>query len=277
MVAQRLQQRIRSRGGAGPVEPWGVVVSKVKQLRQRGGSRLAVSALLATSLVATLAVVPIALSTSAATASTTTCSGPPVKGGNLVYARQAGPVTLNPFFPTNGNGDIFADTLLYQGLVMPDPTGKTQNIVPAVASSWTEAANGMSYTFHIRPGIKFSNGSPVTAADVVFSLNYFANPKLDETAVLSSGFKSATAINASTVLMKLSAPTPGLIYNMSIFDAFIVPKALVMKEGTKFWNNPVGTGPFKLSKWIRGSSITFVRNPYYWQSGTPYLNSVTYQ
>ena len=56
--------------------------------------------------------------TSTATASQAACSAAPVKGGNLVYARQAGPVTLNPFFPTNGNGDIFADTLLYQGLVI---------------------------------------------------------------------------------------------------------------------------------------------------------------
>lgn len=186
-------------------------------------------------------------------------------------------MTLNPFYPTNGNGDIFADTLLYQGLVMPDPTGKTQNIVPAVASSWTVSSNGLTYTFHLRPGIKFSNGQPVTAADVVFSLDYFANPKLDETAVLSGGFKSATAVNNSTVVMQLSQPTPGIIYNMSIFDAFIVPKNLVEKEGSAFWNNPVGTGPFKLSKWVRGSSITFVRNPYYWQKGLPHLNTVTYQ
>ena len=129
-------------------------------------------------MVAGLGIVPLT-ATSPASALSTTCSGAPVKGGSLVYARQAGPVTLNPFFPTNGNGDIFADTLLYQGLVhMPDPTGKTQNIVPSPwRAGWTEASNGMSYTFHIRPGIKFSNGSPVTAADVVFSLNYFANPK----------------------------------------------------------------------------------------------------
>jgi peptide/nickel transport system substrate-binding protein len=78
-------------------------------------------------------------------------------------------------------------------------------------------------------------------------------------------------------VMQLSAPTPGILYNMSIFDAFIVPKALVTMEGAAFWNNPVGTGPFKLSKWVRGSSITFVRNPYYWQAGLPYLNRVTYQ
>ena len=199
-----------------------------------------------------------------------------MKGGSLVYARQTGPLTLNTFFPTNGNGDIFADTLLYPGLSMPDPKGATQNVVPAVASSWTESKDGLSYTFHLRPGIKFSNGQPVTAADVVFSLNYFANPKLDETAVLSSGYKNSVVVNASTVQMNLTTPTPGILYNMSIFDAFIVPKALVQKEGKKFWDNPVGTGPFKLSSWIRGSSITFVRNPYYWESGLPYLNKVTY-
>jgi len=206
------------------------------------------------------------------------CSLKPVTGGSLVYARQTGPLTLNPFYPTNGNGDIFADTLLYQGLVQPDPTGKTDNVVPAVASSWTISKNGLVYTFHIRKGIKFSNGQLVTAADVVYSLDYFANAKLDETAILSAGFKGAVATNNSTVVMTLSTPTPGILYNMSIFDAFIVPKALVEKEGVKFFDsNPVGTGPFKLSSWTRGSSITFVRNPYYWQPGLPYLNKVTYE
>jgi peptide/nickel transport system substrate-binding protein len=204
------------------------------------------------------------------------CQGTPVKGGSLTYARQAGPLTLNPFYPINGNGDIFADTLLFQGLVMPDPTGKTDNVVPGVASSWSVSSNGLTYTFHIRPGIKFSNGQAVTAADVVFSLEYFANPKLDETAVLATGFKSAVAVNASTVQMNLTEPTPGILYNISIFDGMIVPKNLYQKEGKKFWNDPVGTGPFKFSSWTRGSSITFVRNPYYWQPGMPYLNKVTY-
>lgn len=231
----------------------------------------------AVATIAALGVVPLSASASTGINTSAACKGTPVKGGKLVYARQAGPVTLNPFYPTNGNGDIFADTLLYQGLVMPDPTGATQNIVPAVASSWAVSSDGLTYTFHIRPGIKFSNGQAVTAADVVFSLDYFANPKLDETAVLSGGFKSASAVNSSTVKMTLSQPTPGILYNMSIFDAFIVPKNLVTKEGSSFWNHPVGTGPFMLSKWVRGSSISFVRNPHYWQPGLPYLNSVTYQ
>lgn len=228
-------------------------------------------------MVAALSSIPAGSSTNTSGINTSAaCAKTPVKGGSLVYARQTGPLTLNPFYPTNGNGDIFADTLLYQGLVMPDPKGATQNVVPAVASSWTESKNGLSYTFHIRPGIKFSNGQAVTAADVVYSLDYFANPKLDETAVLASGFKNAVALNSSTVQMNLTTPTPGILYNMSIFDGFIVPKNLAQKGGIKFFNNPVGTGPFKLSSWIRGSSITFVRNPYYWEPGRPYLNKVTY-
>lgn len=224
-----------------------------------------------------LGVVPISASASGGVNTSAKCKGTPVKGGSLTYARQTGPVTLNNFYPTNGNGDIFADTLLYQGLVQPDPKGTTQNVVPAVAKSWSVSANGLTYTFNLRPGIKFSNGTPVTAADVVFSLNYFANPKLDETAVLAGGFKSASVVNASTVKMTLSAATPGILYNMSIFDAFIVPQALVTKQGKAFWNNPVGTGPFKLSKWVRGSYITFVRNKFYWEPGLPYLDKVTYQ
>ena len=77
--------------------------------------------------------------------------------------------------------------------------------------------------------------------------------------------------------MKLTAPTPGLIYNMSIFDAFIVPKSLVTKEGSKFWNNPVGTGPFKLSKWVRGSVDHLREEPLLLAAGSAYLNTVTYQ
>jgi peptide/nickel transport system substrate-binding protein len=204
------------------------------------------------------------------------CSGTPVEGGALTYARQTGPLSLNPFETVNGNGDIFAATLIYQGLVMPDPTGKTQNVEPAVASSWDVTGGGKVYTFHIRPGIRFSNGQPVTAADVKYSLDTFVNPKLDETAQLATGYKSTTIVNSSTVRMNLTAPTPGILYNMSIFDAFIVPMKLVKQEGAKFYNNPVGTGPFKMTKWARGSSITFTKNPYYWQPGLPYLNQVTY-
>ena len=94
------------------------------------------------------------------------CQASPVRGGNLVYERQAATQSLDPLNPRNGNGDIFAYNLFYSGLVRSDPTGKTNKIVPSLAQSWTVSPDGKTYTFHLRPGIKFSNGQPVTADDV---------------------------------------------------------------------------------------------------------------
>jgi peptide/nickel transport system substrate-binding protein len=213
--------------------------------------------------------VPTTVNTSSA------CQATPTTGGNLVYARQTGPLGLDPHNPTNGNGDIFADTLIYQGLVMPNPKGG-QNLVPAVASSYTISPDGKTYTFHLRPGIKFSNGQPVTVQDIKFSMDTWANPKLDPVAVLASGYKETQIVNSSTVKVILTQATPGLIYNMSIFNAMIVPQKLVQSEGAAFYNHPVGTGPFKVSNWVKGSSITFTPNKYYWEKGLPYLNSVKY-
>ena len=208
---------------------------------------------------------------------TPACHGKPVRGGTLVYARSEGPVTLDPYFPTNGNADIFTDYLIYQPLVMPTPKGKGK-VVPGVADKWTVSNGGTTYTFHIRPGIKFSNGQPVTATDVKFSLDEFATTKADTTVVLATGFgfKDAVVVNSSTVQMNLTKPAPGILENISIFDAYIVPEKLYQAEGTKFWTHPVGTGPFMVTNWVHGSSITLVRNPYYWQKGLPYLTKVKF-
>ena len=215
---------------------------------------------------------------SAAITSTTSaaCRATPTYGGTLTYARQTATLSINPFEPVNGNGDIFADTLLYEGLVMPDPKGKTNNLLPAVASSWQISNGGKTYTLNIRPGIRFSNGQLVTAADVKYSLDTFANPKLDADAALAYGYKSTTVVNRSTVRMQLTERSPAILNSLSILGAFIVPANLVRSEGASFWSHPVGTGPFRFSSWVKGSSITFTKNPYYWQKGHPYLDKVVY-
>lgn len=255
--------------------------TKVAAVSSRGAVRVVVAAgMLASSwaLVGTGAALPAGAAAKKVTGVNVTpaCKGKPTRGGALTYARSEGPVTLNPFFPTNGNGDIFIDTLIYQGLVRPTQKGLSQNVVPGVAKSWTVSNNGTTYTFHLRPGVKFSNGQPVTATDVKFSLDYFASSK-DEGQQLSAGFKNAVVVNPTTVQMNLTEPTPGIIYNMSIWDAMVVPQNLVQKEGTAFWTHPVGTGPFQLTNWVRGSSITLKRNPYYWQKGLPYLTKITFK
>jgi peptide/nickel transport system substrate-binding protein len=209
-------------------------------------------------------------------ATATSCQGTPVTGGDLVYERQAETVSINPIDSRNGNGDIFADNLIYGGLVRSDPTGGTA-IQPALAEKWDVSADGKTYTFHLRPGVKFSNGQPLTADDVVYSLNRFGNPKVN--AAMSSvavGYGKTTKVDDETVKVTLKQPIAAFLYNISIFPAFIVPKDLVEKEGKAFWNHPIGTGPFTVKEFVRGSHITFAKNPNYWETGKPYLNTVRF-
>jgi len=214
---------------------------------------------------------------SAGLTTSASCSGAPVHGGNLVYERQAATETLDPLNPLNGNGDIFSYNLIYSGLVRSDPTGKTNNIVPSLSDHWTISADGKTYLFHLRPGIKFSNGQPVTAEDVAWTLNRFGNPKINAImAAVAVGFGHASVANSSTVRVQLQRPVAAFLYDISIWPAFILPKNLVQKEGKAFYSHPVGTGPFMVKSFVKGSSITFARNPYYWEKGKPYLDSVKY-
>jgi peptide/nickel transport system substrate-binding protein len=204
------------------------------------------------------------------------CQGTPVKGGSLAYARQLGPVTLDPFAPTNSQGDIFATSIIYQPLVQPDPKGGSK-LVPGVADKWSASPDGKTYTFHINPNAKFSDGTPVTAEDAKFTLDKFADPKWNIASVLADGYKGTDVVDKATVKVHLSAPTPGFLWNIAIFDAYVVPKAKVLAEGRKaFFKHPIGSGPFMVKDWKPGSSITFVRNPHYWEKGLPYLDKVTY-
>jgi len=205
------------------------------------------------------------------------CQRNPVHGGALVYERQAATLTLDPLNPKNGNGDIFAYNQIYSGLVRSDPTGQTNNIVPSLAERWTVSPDGKTYTFYLRPGLKFSNGQPLTAEDVAWTLNRFGNPKINSImAAVAGGFGHASVINNTTVQVQLTRPVAAFLYDISIWPAFILPKNLVEKEGAAFYNHPVGTGPFMVQNFVKGSYITFVRNPYYWEAGKPYLNSVRY-
>lgn len=204
------------------------------------------------------------------------CSGTPVTGGSLTYARQLETQTLDPLNIRTGNGDIFADGIIYQGLVRYDPKGGT-DIVPGAAESWEVSKDGLTYTFHLRPGLKFSNGDPVTAEDVKYSLDLFGNPETNAVmSVLTTGYGSSEVVDDSTVVVHLTTPVPGFLDNVSTFSASILPKALVESQGDDFWNHPVGTGPFMLDELVSGSKVTFVRNPNYWEKGLPYLDSVTF-
>src|ERR1700754_1883492 len=176
------------------------------------------------------------------------CEEEPVAGGSLVYSRQLETVTLNPREIKNGNGDIFADEMLYNGIVRNDPSG-ADKVVPGLAESWDISKDGLTYTFHLQKGLKYSDGSPLTAEDIAWNLEQFRNPKINTVlAAIAVGMESAKATNEETVVVKLEHPVAAFLYNLAIYPAFIVDKEKLEQEGPAFWKNPVGTGPFKLKE-----------------------------
>jgi peptide/nickel transport system substrate-binding protein len=208
------------------------------------------------------------------TAANEVCEAEPVAGGNLVYARQLEVVTLNPREIKNGNGDIFADEMLYSGLVRNDPDGSAK-VVPALAEKWDVSKDGLTYTFTLKPGIKYSDGSPITSADIAWNIEQFANPETNVSLPsLGEGIKKVTAPDKSTVVIELEYPVSAFLYNIAVFPAFVVPKAKVEAEGAAFWKHPISSGPFVMKEFAGGSHITFEKNPYYFEKGKPYLQTM---
>jgi peptide/nickel transport system substrate-binding protein len=147
-------------------------------------------------------------------------------------------------------------------------------VVPSLAESWDISRDKKTYTFHLRPGVHFNNGSPLTADDVVFSLERARNPKLSGYSFLFDAVSDIRKLDPSTVRMTLSAPYAPLLESLVVIPAAIVPKKLVQASGKNFTNNPVGTGPFMLKKFVKGRYTQLVRNPHYWKSGKPYLDEI---
>ncbi|CAH2602694.1 ABC transporter substrate-binding protein [Rhodovastum atsumiense] len=147
---------------------------------------------------------------------------------------------------------------------------------PELAASWEIAPDGLTYTFHLRQGVRWHDGRPFTSADVAFSIELLrkVHPRGRGT------FANVTAIetpDAATAVLRLSRPAPYLIKALAASESPIVPRHIY--EGTDpaanpNGNAPVGTGPFRFKEWVRGSHILYERNPDYWVPGLPKLDQL---
>ena len=197
----------------------------------------------------------------------------PVKGGSLVIARVADIFTFDPY-NTQDDRSIFTELTLYDRLVRLSDDGKS--VEPELATSWTVAKDGLSADFTLRDGVKFSDGSPLTAEDVVFSLTR-AIDQQGSWGFLFQPVKSVEKVDDKTVRLTMSEPFAPLLPALSTFAAGIYQKANFEKQGAQAGEHPLGTGAFMLDKWEKGQEVVLKRNPYYWQAGKPYLDEVIFR
>lgn len=177
----------------------------------------------------------------------------------------------NPYMP--GNQDNPATWVIYEPLIQWNSANG--QYMPWLATSWSWNKSNTVLTLDIRHGVKWSNGTPFTAKDVVFTFGMMKKyPAIDGNG-LWSYLKSVTAAGKYTVKMTLQKPSAMFFYYMS--QTRIVPASIWAHENPMTWTNPhpVGTGPYLL-KSFNPETITMVRNPHYWQAPKPYIKTLTF-
>jgi peptide/nickel transport system substrate-binding protein len=201
-----------------------------------------------------------------------TSAGTPVHGGKLTFAAVQDAQSMNKSTVFDNNS-IWIFEQIFQQLYTVSTDGKS--VVPQLATGYKVSSDKKTYTFTLRPGVKFSNGQPMTSKDVKFSI--------DQTTKASQGWgfintaiKSTSAPSPDTFVVHLKYPWAPLLADLSIFANGIIPDNYAGKSETAFYNAPIGTGPFKWDVWHKGQSLTLVKNPLYWEKGKPYLDSITW-
>ena len=208
------------------------------------------------------------------------------RGGTLVYARYADSLFLDPVF-NDANVDIWILTNLYDTLLQPSADGK--GVEPGLATEYQMADDGMSLTLKLRPGTKFSDGSPITVNDVKWSLDRARNPKNGIWSFTLASVEAIETQGEDTVILRLKHPDPTLIAALATFNAAILPQkpyeaaagATDEEKAKAFAEHPIGSGPFVFDSWQRGTELVIKRNPHYWKMGEdgqplPYLDEVRF-
>jgi peptide/nickel transport system substrate-binding protein len=194
-------------------------------------------------------------------------SGPLASAEDIIrIAQPQRTLTLDPIASTSG-GSIETFGQLYSRLLRRDENGELQ---PGLAERWEISPDGAEYTFHLRQA-RFSNGSPITADDVVFTLLRMRDDPAASYSLSVASVKMARALDEHTVLVTLNAPNAPFLDAMEICFLGIVSKSDVERRGSQaaFAEQPVTSGPYRVVRWNRGDRVVLEANPFYWRESYP--------
>lgn len=213
----------------------------------------------------------------------------PPKEQVLVFGRGGDSVSLDPANVTDGES-LNVTTNIYDTLI--DYAEGTTDLIPGLAESWSSSEDGLVWTFYLRQGVKFHDGTDFNADAVVFNFNRWMDPehpyhqgdfpyygymfggyKGDEGHVI----KEVVAKDANTVEFHLNFPQGPFLSNLAMSPFAIASPTAIEKYGDKFGENPVGTGPFVFESWTRNDKVVLTKNPDYYQAGYPLLDKLVFK
>jgi peptide/nickel transport system substrate-binding protein len=221
----------------------------------------------------------------------TSRTSPGIPGGNLIVAMRTEPKTLNPVISNDASSrEIIAQTTAD----LIHVNRKSQLPEPALATSWSVSSDHLRYTLQLRKGIRFSDGSPFDADDVVFSFKVYLDERVDapqrDSLIISGKPISVRKTGPYTVVFDLASPYASaerLFDSVVILPSHLLQQSYFQGKLIHAWGlstppqEMAGLGPFYLKNYVPGQRLTLVRNPYYWkidQEGNrlPYLTEMTF-
>jgi peptide/nickel transport system substrate-binding protein len=190
--------------------------------------------------------------------------------GNLIAAIGGEPDQLDPQ-KTSAYFSFEVLENVFDTLVAPDANLEMK---PALAERWEVAPDQLTWTFHLRRGVTFHDGTPFTADDVVYSYRRIIDEKLSNVDKFSA-VTDVQALDPTTVVIRVKQPTPNLLTNLGGFKGMAIVERANVESG-QIATHPVGTGPFSFVSRKSGDDIVLKANPNYW-GGAPKVPGVTFQ
>ncbi len=207
------------------------------------------------------------------------CGAPPAAPPTIIVGRAADALGLDPARISDAESAEVTEQL-FDHLVRYRH-GSTE-IEPSLATAWDVSADGRVWTFHLRQGVTFHDGTPFDADAVVFSLDRQRDPRhpfhQPDFSYWENTFRNIQAvdkIDGLTVRVTIERPYAPFLADLAMFPVSMVSPAAVRRWGADFAKHPVGTGPFRFVEWSPGERITLEANPAYWD-GAPKVRNLVF-